>query len=95
MINEALRLMRVFHDFKAIEMAEKLGISAGYLSEIESGKKKPTIDILTKYSEILETPISNILFFSEVDDKNGNESSIKKSIRKKIINFLHSIENEK
>ncbi|NRX73843.1 transcriptional regulator with XRE-family HTH domain [Clostridium beijerinckii] len=40
MINESLRLLRVFHDLKAIDLAKKLSISQSYLSEIENGKKK-------------------------------------------------------
>ena len=35
MVNEALRLLRVFNDYKAKDFAEKIGISYSYLSEIE------------------------------------------------------------
>lgn len=41
MLNEALRLLRVFNDRKATDLAKELGISAAYLSEIETGKKLP------------------------------------------------------
>ena len=47
MQNDALRLMRVFHDMSQTNLADKLGISKSYLSEIEKGeKKKVTLDLL-------------------------------------------------
>jgi len=71
MLNEALRLIRVFHDINQSVLAERLQISKSYLSEIESGKKSPSLDILEKYSEIFEIPVSSILLFSEKMDDNS------------------------
>lgn len=65
MINEALRLIRVFHDLKQSQAAEKLGVSQSYLSEIERGTKTPTLDFIRKYSDAFDIPASSILFFSE------------------------------
>ena len=70
MLNKALRLMRVFHDLSQKDLAEKLGMSKSYLSEIESGKKTPTLDLLSRYSEIFDIPLSSIMFFSENLDNN-------------------------
>lgn len=91
MVNESLRLFRVFHDFKLIEMANELGISPSYLSEIEKGKKDPTLKLLDKYAEVFNIPTSSILSFSE---KLGqNQKGIKAKIAKSIVNFLENIEN--
>lgn len=65
MINEALRLIRVFHDLKQNQAAEKLGFSQSYLSEIERGTKSPTLDVIQRYSDAFDIPASSILFFSE------------------------------
>lgn len=92
-VNEALRLFRVFHDLRANEMSQKLGISPSYLSEIEHGKKKPSLALLNKYAEIFETKPSSILFFSEQLEK--NENGIKKTIANSIISFLQKIEEAK
>ena len=51
MINEALTLLRILHDIKAKDLALKLDISPSYLSEIETGKKKPSLEILNKYAD--------------------------------------------
>ncbi|MBS0350885.1 MAG: helix-turn-helix transcriptional regulator [Proteobacteria bacterium] len=104
MIDEALRLIRVFHDFNQTEMALKLGISNSYLSEIETGKKPVTIDFLKKYSSILNVPISSLLFFSESLESNQFPEKTKIFLSEKILQIMqwisakglaHSEENPK
>ncbi|KRP75833.1 XRE family transcriptional regulator [Pseudomonas veronii] len=94
MLNQALRLIRTYHDLSQTELCKKLGISNSYLSEIESGKKQPTIDILTKYSEYFEIPLSSILFFSESMDAPKPTTKLRTSIAKKVINILEWVENK-
>jgi transcriptional regulator with XRE-family HTH domain len=93
MLQEALRLLRVYYDLKAVELAEKLGISQSYLSEIESGKKVPTLELIRKYAEVFNTTPSAILFFSEDLEKVDTKRNYRNLIRKKTIQFLQSIEN--
>ncbi len=87
MIGEALRLIRVFYGYKAIELAKKLEISQSYLSEIENGKKEPNLELLRKYSKIFNLKVSTLLFFSE-----EIEQEDKTPINKKIIKLLQVIE---
>ena len=91
MIGIALRLFRVFHDLKLYELAEKLDISPSYLSEIEKGKKKPTLELIEKYSKIFKISPSTILSFSEKLDK--NQKGIKAKIAQNIIKFLKETEH--
>jgi len=93
MINEALRLLRVFHDLKAFELADKLGISQSYLSEIESGKKEPSLELIRKYADYFRTSPSSILFFSEDIERVGKKKKLKDVLRKKTLEFLQKIEN--
>ncbi|MEH2223111.1 helix-turn-helix transcriptional regulator [Nostoc sp.] len=91
MLNEALRLMRVFHDLAQKELAEKLGISKSYLSEIESGKKVPTLDLLNRYSEVFDIPVSSIMFFSESLNKDVRTEKLRTFVSSKIIAILNFI----
>ncbi len=50
MIAEALRLLRTYHNTTQSQLAADLGISKSYLSEIESGKKRVTLDLFRQYS---------------------------------------------
>lgn len=92
MLGEALRLIRVFHDCKPGDLAKALDLSASYISEIENGKKTPSMETLNKYADYFETSVSAIMFFSEELDKE-NERSFKASARSKLIKFLQIIEN--
>ena len=65
MLNRALKLLRSFHQLSQTELARRLDISNSYLSEIESGEKKPGLDILEKYSRTFKMPVSSILLFAE------------------------------
>jgi transcriptional regulator with XRE-family HTH domain len=65
MLGEALRLIRVYHDLKQKQVAELLDVSTSYLSEIEKGRKTPTLDIVQRYSDKFGIPVSSIMFFAE------------------------------
>lgn len=91
MIHEALRLIRVYHDLKQVEAAKRVGISQSYLSELERGAKSPPLDILKKYSDTFDIPVSSIMYFSENIDGNRN-SKTTSFVAKKIISLLQFIE---
>lgn len=91
MLNKALRLIRVFHDLNQKELAEKLGISNSYLSELESGKKPATLEIIEKYSEVFNMPSSSILFFSEHLNNGERTEKTRKQISRKVIKILEWI----
>ncbi len=73
MINEALRLVRVFHNVKQKDLADALGLSPSHLSEIESGKKQVTMELLEKYADYFKIPASSLLYFAEHRNKRGNK----------------------
>ncbi len=101
MLNEALRLVRVFHDINQSQMAKKLEISRSYLSEIESGKKTPSIELLDKYSHIFHLPSSSILLFSENLENDTFSEKTRIAVAGKIIKIMNwlsetgSIKNDK
>lgn len=65
MLNEALKQIRLFQNLKQVELANELKISKSYLSEIESGRKSVSMDLLNKYAEVFSVPASSLLVFSE------------------------------
>lgn len=91
MLSDALRLIRVFHDMSQKELAEKVGISNSYISEIEAGKKIPTLDLIEKYAATFKMPASSILFFSEKLDSEKPSEKTREYISKKIIKILEWI----
>ena len=67
-------------------------------SEIESDKKIPTIDILQKYSDYFDIPLSAIMLFAEeYDNKSNLKKKAKSFLTKTAIRLLDWIckEDEK
>ena len=54
MLGNTLKRLRGIYGYSAKEMSELLGISSSYLSEIENGKKKVSMDLLDRFSEDYE-----------------------------------------
>jgi transcriptional regulator with XRE-family HTH domain len=96
MLSETLRLLRVFHDIKQNELAEKIDISKSYISELENGNRTPSLEVIQKYSDFFKIPISSIMFFSEnlEDAKNKKSMGVraKSAIATKVIKFLQLVE---
>lgn len=65
MLGNTLKRLRGIYGYSAKEMSELLGISSSYLSEIENGKKKVSMDLLECYSELLGLRVSTLVRFSE------------------------------
>lgn len=94
MLNEALRLIRVYHDMKQNEAAVKLGVSTSYLSEIEKGRKEPTLDVLRKYEAAFQIPVSSILFFSENLGQSAAKEKARSFVASKIIKLMQYLEEK-
>ena len=93
MFGEALRLVRSFHQVNQSELAEALGISRSYLSEIESGKKVPSLDLLQRYAAHFSIPLSSLILFSE-NASAGPGSKTKAILTDKALAILQWIERK-
>lgn len=94
MIHEALRLIRVFHDLKQVELAEKLGVSKSHISEIEKGNKSPSLDLIQRYATEFKIPVSSIMFFAEELPNAKSGDKIRSKIAGKVIDILRFVEKK-
>ncbi|QHQ34520.1 helix-turn-helix transcriptional regulator [Algicella marina] len=94
MINEALRLIRVFHDLKQVELAKKIGVSRSHISEIEKGNKTPSLDLIQRYATEFRIPVSSILFFAEELPNAKSGDKIRSKIAGKVIDILRFVERK-
>lgn len=88
MLNDALKQIRVFHDMKQVELAQELNISKSYLSEIESGRKSVSMDLLQKYATVFSVPASSLLVFSENIDAAKASDKLRLKCATKIIKVM-------
>lgn len=52
-----IRVLRRFRSFSQIELAGMIGITQGYLSDLESGKRKGTLELHQKTARALGVPL--------------------------------------
>ena len=65
LINEALKILRLYWGKTQAELASALGVSQSYVSEIEKGNREVTMDLLGRYSRELKVPMSSLMLFAE------------------------------
>ena len=98
MLSEALRLIRVFHDLKQTELARRLGVSQSYLSDIERGRKTPSNELVARYAEEFDLPVSSIWFFDEKLAEGAPPKVIDRArgvIADKVLDFLRIVERRR
>lgn len=92
MFGQALKLLRRSQGLNQSTLAEKLDVSRSYISELESGNRTPSLDLLNRYAGIFDIPVSSLMFFAEaLQDKENFSSRLEKAkgiIAKKIIALL-------
>ncbi len=92
MFGQALKLLRRYQGFNQSALAKKLSVSRSYISELESGNRTPSLDLLSRYADVFNIPVSSLVFFAEaLEDKENLSSRLEKAkgvIAKKIIALL-------
>lgn len=66
-IGRAIRYIRDAHKMSVGDLAARSKISAPLVSLIENGKREPTIDVLNKVAQALNTPVETFLLLSRPD----------------------------
>ena len=98
MFGKALRLLRRSHDLKQQELATRLKVSRSYISELESGNRTPSYDLLERYAETFKIPVSSLVFFAEaLEEESGVATRLNNAkgvIARKIINMLQFLDDE-
>ena len=56
-----LEIARIMKGYNQTKFAEAIGISRVYLSNIEHGKNKPSLRIVSSISKVLELPIAKVM----------------------------------
>lgn len=81
MINKILKITRIINDMSIKSVSENSGFSYSYISEIERGKKSPTISTLKSIAKVYNIPVSKLFLFEEItEEKQLNYQQISKMI---------------
>lgn len=81
-LGNALAVIRVMKRIRQCEVAEKSGMSSSYLSEIEKGRKIPSIAVLDSIAAALGIKLSYLVKMGEEGTLNSiNELILKEASR--------------
>lgn len=93
MYHRALKLIRQYHRLSQVDLAEQLGLSKSFISEIEKeGGKKPSIDALEKYAVYFKIPLSSLLLFAERTEVNDLSEHSRVYAADKVLKMLEWLE---
>jgi transcriptional regulator with XRE-family HTH domain len=92
MNNRALKLVRQYHRLSQAGLAEKLKLSKSFISELEAGNRKPSIDVLEKYADFFRLPLSSLMLFSEQLGSNDWQERSRVFVASKVMKMLEWIE---
>lgn len=91
MINDALRLLRLYLGLSQKELAAELELSQSMISEIEKGSKSVSMEVLEKYSNNFDVRMSDLLFFAEELDGEPIKTRGKLLIANKALKLLDAL----
>lgn len=67
---ELLKLLRLINNLSLVELSKKINLSKTYISNLESGQRNISDEILSKYSKCFKIPIKTLRFFEATANKN-------------------------
>jgi transcriptional regulator with XRE-family HTH domain len=85
---KALHKLRIFHELAQVELAQQLKVSKSHVTEIESGKTTPSLNLLERYAQAFEVPVSAIVFFAEHLGGIDREAAIKQLLSPKMVSLM-------
>ncbi|MGO4561981.1 helix-turn-helix domain-containing protein [Rhizobiales bacterium 3FA27D7] len=91
MINDALRLLRLYLGLSQKQIAVELDLSQSMISEIENGTKTVSMDVLDKYSVKFNVRMSQLLFFAEELDGEPLKMRGKLIIANRVLKLLERL----
>jgi transcriptional regulator with XRE-family HTH domain len=92
MNSRALKLVRQYHRLTQAELAEKLELSKSFISELEAGNRKPSLDVLEKYAGFFRMPLSSLVLFSEQLDSSDWHERSRTFVASKVVKMLEWLE---
>lgn len=89
MLNYALKTLRQFEGITQVELAQQLNVSVSHISEIETGKNTITLEMLNKYANYFDVPVSHLMLFAEqLENESLRSEKVRKFIAKNLLKIM-------
>ncbi len=93
-IGQSIRTLRKNELMNQEEFASSVGITQSYLSLIEKGHKKPSLEVLQQMADILNTPLPVLFWFGiEREDVGENKQYAYDTLKPSIDKLINEVFN--
>jgi transcriptional regulator with XRE-family HTH domain len=82
-INRMLKWLRTSEDLTKTELSERIPVSLTYISEIETGKKTPSLKVIGYYGEYFNIRTSSLIYLAEETITDSDSNLLFKILEKK------------
>jgi transcriptional regulator with XRE-family HTH domain len=83
-INRILKMLRIADELSARELGSQINLSISYISDIETGRKKPTLVVLEKYGQYFGISPANLLLLQEGNEHASNTELLFKVLERRL-----------
>lgn len=93
-LGKAVKDLRKIRGLTQCNFCEKIGITQSYLSQVENGVKEPSIDVLKKIADALDTPIPVLFWFTlSEEDVDDNKREVFKLLKPSVDSLIDAFFN--
>lgn len=89
-IGHRLKLFRVAAGLKQGVLAEKLDVSNNHVYMVESGRREPSLDYVTRFSKTVNIPLS-VIFMEQANPKDAKARKLTENIMALMAEFAESV----
>lgn len=72
-LGQVLKGARLAKGLKLNDLAEKVGVTAGYISQIEKGERNGTLDLAAKLAQVLGIPLDALVDLPKKESQDNRE----------------------
>jgi transcriptional regulator with XRE-family HTH domain len=93
-IGKAIRILRLANGMKLGELANRSDITAGFLSQIESGDKEPSLTVVRALAKELKIPMDLLIEVSKPGEGTLTSTDEKSSRLGALLNKMNDAEEQ-
>ena len=90
MVGKTIKFLRIAKGLKQSDLAERIKVSANYISLIENDKREPSLSLLKELASVLDIPVG--LLFLELDMSKKDVSPQERDLLMKMRDLMVQIE---
>ena len=94
-IGKELKRLRTEHAYTQEQMADQLGCTVSFVSNVENNRAKLSLRVLTYYAQLFHVSVDSILNAGLIDAKPQNESTLRDALALDVLHQFSPADQER